>query len=56
MEKTLQLNNYSVLELTFEESLALDGGSFWERLGEIMGVVAGILVVGIIVSLIILTA
>lgn len=56
MKNVIELSNYSVFELSFEDQIAIDGGSFWEKLGEALGYVAGILVVGVIVSLIIITA
>jgi hypothetical protein len=53
--KTLELKNYSVNELSFDEALSIEGGSFWSKLGEVFGYIAGAIVIGLIGSLILLS-
>ena len=50
---TLSLNDYSVMELTHDESALIIGGGFWKTLGHICGAIACVALVVLCVAAIV---
>jgi hypothetical protein len=53
---TLALNDYSVMELSNDESILIIGGGFWRTFGLICGAIACVALIGFVAAGVVLAA